>query len=241
MTHDDHFLSRLERASDEEVNFALSLYYDAEFTRSIIKFFTFSNQTERLAIQLSEGDRSSHAILAKNGSFITCLGPGMRLGDIPVITRHKFAGLAKQRERFQEKEIKIRNFLEKDRSLKSLHTALYKSGRNLTQEKFKIWQTMQPLLFAPLVEMLPQMMIKATDLSFKVQQIARKGRARSKKDRNILRQFWETKWTVGHIAMILFSDPTFMNRMPKDWLEHANIAPFCMIEQLLPMSLIRHN
>ena len=238
MTYDTHFLSRLERASKDEVNFALFLYYDSNLTSEIIKLFTLANKTDRLAIALSDSEEPSHVILANDGSFITCLGPGMKLDNIPVITKSRFKGLTKQNETLRDKEAKTMAFLEAEGGLNSLHLVLFKSGRNLTREQFKIWDMLQPLLFTSLLEIHAQVIERATELSFDLQPVARRGIIRSKKDRKNVRKFWEAKWTIGHIAMLLCSDTILINKMSKRWLSTANLASICMLERMLPISLM---
>ena len=238
MTYDTHFLSRLERASDKEVRFAMSLYYDSEFTRDIIKLIQLPDQAERVAIALSEGDRTSHVILARNGSFVTCLGPGMQFGELPVVTQHQFKGLIKQKEKHQQRESEIKAFLDKSSLEEVLNESVYRAGRNLTREQFKKWELFQPLLFPTLLKIHSLAIEKALELTVRLQSTGRKDKIRSKKERQDLRKLWEAKWTLGHIAMILFSDTTFMNKMPTDWLDVPRFTSLCLLEKMIPMSLM---
>ena len=143
MTYDEHFLSRLKRASDEEVRFAMSLYYDSAFTRDIIKLSVLPEQTERLAFALSDDEGSSHAVLSRDGAFVTCLGPGMKLGDLPVITQHQFAGLRKQHQNFEKRFIEIEGLMKNDPILPFCQKQRFSSGRNMTREEYKKYALFQ--------------------------------------------------------------------------------------------------
>ena len=238
MTHDEHFLSRLERASDEEVRFAMSLYYDSIFTRHIISLFDLPDQADRVALALSEGERSSHVILSRDGSFITCLGPGMKLVDLPVISRTRFTGLTKWHDKIVERHAEIA-LLIGDGSIKSiLNNSLYKAGRNLTREEFKKWEIFKPLVLSHLVRTQSLTAQASFALATKLQVTVRKGRVRNKKERKYLRQLWELRWTQGHIAMILFADSAFVKKIPLETLDNINTGPICLQDTIIPMSLM---
>ena len=238
MSHHTHFLSRLERASQDEITFAMSLYYDSTFTREIIRLFTLPDNAERLAIELSDGNRPSHAILARNGAFVTCLAPGMKLGDIPVITQHQFTGLTRQHEKIVERQDEIRALIDKNPDASPVKQTLFNTGRNLTREHFKNWTLFQPLLLINLVETHLKGLRKMAQLTEELQPVYRKGKIRNKRERQSLRKLWEVKWSAANLTMLIFSDTSFTNKMPNMPWGEMNYGTVCLMDKVVPMSLM---
>ncbi|MBL9038420.1 MAG: hypothetical protein JNG84_07900, partial [Archangium sp.] len=104
MPHATHFLSRLERLTPSQVDLALTLYR----APAVLQVFAAVLQIpadSRLAVALDESASPPHLVIAGDGGFITCLGPGMSTAQLPVIpfevlnavmTRCKHLSLADQ-------------------------------------------------------------------------------------------------------------------------------------------------
>ena len=93
--HDRHFLSRLDRLNDEHLAIALSLYRDAPLTKTILflESFWFPDDARRVAISLDDPKDGPFVILTRDAHFVTCLGRGMYLGNMPVIPREALDAL----------------------------------------------------------------------------------------------------------------------------------------------------
>lgn len=76
MRHDEHFLGRLSRVDSERAALALRLYQDSNLVQDIVRFAGL-HEHERVALPIAEGSEPPHLIVARNGHFVTCLGPGM--------------------------------------------------------------------------------------------------------------------------------------------------------------------
>src|SRR5262245_55790307 len=94
MGHEHHFLSRLDRVSLPHVELALSLYRDHELLRYLLAKVDLPARAERVAISLEHPERGPFLIVTREGRFVTCLGEGMRPGDLPIITRAQLDGIA---------------------------------------------------------------------------------------------------------------------------------------------------
>ena len=85
MGHDHHFLSRLDRATRDQVDLALALYRDQEVVKYILAIAKAEAGT-RIAISLDR-DEGPFLVLAHDGHFVTCLGRGMSPAGMPRFSR----------------------------------------------------------------------------------------------------------------------------------------------------------
>ena len=237
MPHDDHFLSRLERASDEEVNFALSLYYKANFTRDIINLFELSDAEERLAVGLSDRKVPSHAILTRDGSFVTCLAPGMKFDNIPVMTYRRFTQLDREHGHFKKKAGELETQIA-DKSFFTGKKADSNYGRNMTREEFKKWTLLLPLLVDQVMDRLELLAELGDNFDRNLQAVARKGRVRSKRERTWLRKYWELRWDMGNFTTIFCSDLPLLNRVSCESSGLFEMGRKCLSEKSLAVSLM---
>jgi hypothetical protein len=81
----EHFLSRLDRLPRGEVDLALELYRDPELLRAVLHTASIPDGAERAAISLGDPVLGPFLIVTRDGHFVTCLGRGMRVGELPVI------------------------------------------------------------------------------------------------------------------------------------------------------------
>src|SRR6476646_4114282 len=85
--HAHHFLSRLDRVSLGHVELALSLYNDAPLVRYVLSSASLPEGAARVAISLDDPREGPFIVVTRDGHFVTCLGAGMRPGELPVIAR----------------------------------------------------------------------------------------------------------------------------------------------------------
>ena len=241
MAHDTHFLSRLERAADTEVRVAMSLYYDTEFKEDFVKLshlYNLPENTDRFAVALSDSKRPSHVIMTKSGSFVTCLGPGMKM-NVPVITWNKFKGLNRKYQKIESDKAEMLAFSSGEKSLGDLISRiLQKSGRNMTREDFKTCMVFQPLLAPWYLEMLIDSFSAAEDLKISLQKIVRKGKIRTKREWNQVREYWNHKWIMVHTGLLAFSDITLTRSILESMMKDSELIPLWMEDRIVPTSLM---
>lgn len=103
MGHDVHFLERLGRISGGQVDLAMSLYRDPELVREIFARSKVPDGSTRVAVSLADPVDGPFVLLERGGRFVTCLGPGMRTDDLPLITRAKLDSVAAQLATLRER------------------------------------------------------------------------------------------------------------------------------------------
>lgn len=88
MGHDTHFLGRLTRLDDHRLlDLALGLYRNPRAVGLLLARNALTDDAERVALALDDSPRPPHVIVARDGGFVTCLGPGMSVGGCLVIGR----------------------------------------------------------------------------------------------------------------------------------------------------------
>jgi len=104
--HDEHFLRRLDRVADDQVELALTLYRDQELLAEVLGRAALPEGTERLAISLDDPQQGPFVIVTRGGRFVTCLGKGMRLDadkSLPVLTKERLDAAVSKVERMRER------------------------------------------------------------------------------------------------------------------------------------------
>lgn len=102
MPHDAHFLERLDRVRYEHVELALGLYRDHQLLHYVLEHARVPEGAERIAIALEDGGRGPYVVVTRDGHFVTCLGPGMSTGDLPIVSRAQIDGLVNRVEKIRE-------------------------------------------------------------------------------------------------------------------------------------------
>lgn len=85
MAHDIHFLSRLDRLTPKQTQWAMSLYRNVPFVKDVVAMLA-PDDARRVAIAIGDAPGGAHVLVERDGRFVTCLGAGMK-HDLPIITR----------------------------------------------------------------------------------------------------------------------------------------------------------
>jgi hypothetical protein len=101
--HAEHFLSRLDRLPRSEVDLALELYRDPELLRAVLNAAALPEQVERVAISIDHTVEGPFLMVTRGSHFVTCLGRGMRVGNLPVVTRADVDAISWKVARLREK------------------------------------------------------------------------------------------------------------------------------------------
>ena len=122
MGHDEHFLRRLDRVSDNHVEISLTLYRDEALLREVLSRAELPPGAERLAISLNDAVEGPFVIVTRAGKFVTCLGEGMKVGsDLVVLTRPRLDAAIAKVERMRERIARV--------------TALEREGKDGTAQR----------------------------------------------------------------------------------------------------------
>jgi hypothetical protein len=148
MGHATHFLQRLDRVSDRQVELALALYRDDDLLKSVLSSIALPDGCERLAVSLDDPTEGPFVVLTRAGRFVTCLGAGMRARDLPVVTRERFDIAAARVQRMRDEMQRIRQLHEAglDGQVARILKNLQQAGPRFCREDAQIVARVQPIL-----------------------------------------------------------------------------------------------
>ncbi len=201
MPHATHFLSRLERVSDEHVALAMTLYRDPELVKAVLARAAAPEGAERVALALEDGPEAPHLVLGRDGQFITCLGPGMAVSHLPIISRARLEGAKGQLAVLRERAAAAKQELGPEgEGLKVLFTRLMHAGPRLSREEFQALLTLVPFLW-------PRLVILHTSLTLRLQEERRRlHRRRGPGEELAARIFAHEVWATAHLASLVLAD-----------------------------------
>ncbi|KYF74927.1 hypothetical protein BE11_27635 [Sorangium cellulosum] len=202
MGHQHHFLSRLDRVSLPHVELALTLYRDHGLVQYLLRCARLPDGAERVAISLDDAARGPFLVVTREGRFVTCLGAGMRAGDLPVITRGQLDALI-------EKVADLRARMAAASALAGPkgHTAqlvdrIFHAGPDLSREEFVGISAFQPLFGFEFLRAYFGAVTELDELRGALLRVEHPKRALTP----VLRRYWDLFWAIGHLAVLAFMD-----------------------------------
>jgi hypothetical protein len=221
MAHDEHFLRRLDRVQrGDQLDYLLGLYRDHEFVRYLLTHVKLPPDADRVALAVEDSGDGPHAVVARDGGFVTCLGAGMRTGALPVVTRAHVQALAAKLERVRDGLALARTRgLDAKRAVSRLESA----GLSLSREDFvataallgpatTVLTETYAGCVADIVETMPLLMQRDLDAKLR---------------HDWTREAAAKTWGMAHAAVM------HLDNAPRDWVEqwaelpaHAKGSPF---------------
>ncbi|HEX2571317.1 MAG TPA: SEC-C metal-binding domain-containing protein [Polyangia bacterium] len=198
--HDRHFLERLERVHWRETDVALRLYHEPALVRMLLDDPSVSERAERLAIAIAPGQTPPHVLVTRGGRFITCLGAGMDIGNLPVLTWERVESHLQRVDRSVSRlERALTTFREHD--AEQLARMIVDSGARLRREEFQKLAAIAPIIHRPLF----RSMVRVFDSLRKTMPfIARIKRPHT--EVSLLRGQWNAMHRLGHLLLLTSHD-----------------------------------
>jgi hypothetical protein len=195
--HDHHFLQRLDRVSAEQVELALGLYNDAELVKTVLTRAKLPDEAERVAISMDHPATGPFLIVSRSGRFVTCLGPGMRVSNLPVITRVELDSIATKLTGLREQIKRARAVAPTNSELSRLMQRIGRAGHALPREDFRSLELWAPLMWQRYLIAYVQLTEQVE--SQKVELVHYEGH---KETDAVLQSFWNQVHGLGHMAML---------------------------------------
>ncbi|UQA55181.1 YecA family protein [Polyangium aurulentum] len=202
MGHAHHFLSRLDRVSVPHVELALALYRDHDMVRFILGSAKLPEGAERVAISLEDPHRGPFLVVTREGRFVTCLGEGMSPGDLPVLTRGHLEALMEKGQDLRARLSAALDVVKSSGGAGKLVDMLLKAGPILAREDFMAVSALQPVLSERLLAAYFGATTRLEDMRQRVLKIERPKPALYP----LLRTYWDTFWSLGHLAIVSMMD-----------------------------------
>ncbi|MBI5480099.1 MAG: hypothetical protein HY906_14630 [Deltaproteobacteria bacterium] len=203
--HDVHFLERLDRVSLDQTELALRLYRDRELVARLLADRALPDGAERVAIAIDGGAQPAHVVVARDGAFVTCLAPGMRPAENPVIPWPRVEGHLRRAD-LQERQ------LEAARAVPAaLVRRIHEAGPLLSREEFLQLSALEPLLHRQVALAGLRTFLDMMHDGFALARLRRVRPA----DEPLRRRFWRRYHAAGHVLLLA----TYGGRRDFDWWE----------------------
>jgi hypothetical protein len=211
MAHADHFLSRLDRVSTPEVELALSLYNDPDLVAEVVSRARAS-ENERIAVSLEHPTEGPFVILTRTGRFVTCLGRGMTLKQLPVVTRQQLDASARVVQTRRDLSDHLTRVTQKNKQ--SLR-CLFEHGAFPAREDMGAIASLAPIFGKELCQVISAMDVELIHMRGPILRLLTKvGYQKVKRNEQSCEVYHRTYWTTAHLTMLLGSlDREVVQRM----------------------------
>ena len=198
MGHATHFLQRLDRVNDHEVELALALYRDDDLLKSVLASVELPASAERVAVSLGDPVRGPFVVLTREGRFVTCLEEGMHVSDLPVIPFERFEVAAGRVQRMRDELARIRQLLASGGSsqVKRLIKTMDSAGPRFCREDAELLGRVAPLIAFDITERVMWMVKGAIDAL--PQLAALRFDKLQPRERDYVLTFGQLAWSIAH-------------------------------------------
>ncbi|WP_437960348.1 SEC-C metal-binding domain-containing protein [Sorangium sp. So ce119] len=179
------------------MDLALELYRDPELLRAVLDAATLPERVERVAISLDDPVQGPFLVVTRNGHFVTCLGRGMRAGDLPIVKRGELDTISRQVTRLREKMVLAKQ-LGGERGHARLLRRLLVASDSVSREEFLAVAAWEPLLGPVFLDLYLAM---GRELSLQGPML-RTRRSRRAQDEEVLHAYWNLLHAAGHMALL---------------------------------------
>lgn len=152
--HADHFLSRLDRVTWQQMEYALALYNDAPMLQHILSRVKLAPDAERVALSLDHTIEGPFVIVTRDAKFVTCLKRGMKPTGLSVVERSRIDAIIERRSAFNEASKVAASAANGDlhEGVFSLFKRVFDAGPMLSREEISLLAVLAPIVVDALFE-----------------------------------------------------------------------------------------
>ncbi|TKD01031.1 YecA family protein [Polyangium fumosum] len=205
MGHAHHFLSRLDRVSLPHVELALSLYRDEGLLRYLFDRARVPEGAERVALSLDHPEEGPFLIVTRDGRFVTCLGAGMKVSNLPVVTRGQIDAIAAKVGELRER-MEAAKALAGGKGVKALLRRIYEAADELSREEFVAISALQPLYGFEFLHLYLRAAVELDEARQILLPLLRKTDKPKPIYDDALSAYWRTLWAMSHFAILATLD-----------------------------------
>ena len=137
-SHHSHFLFRAMRCESADMDRAMRLYHHSDIVKALLPgLMGFFPDAARVAIPLREQRPTPHVVVTRDGAFVTCLGEGMGVRNLPVIPYASFVPAMHQADQRIHKN-RVRAQQLRELTFVQLADSLIGGPGHLTREQVRV-------------------------------------------------------------------------------------------------------
>ncbi len=202
MPHQHHFLSRLDRISPRQTEFALSLYRDDDLMKFLLQNVQVPETEDRFAVSIGDPVRGPFIIVDRNGHFVTCLGEGMGIGNRYLITRAQLDAVIRRRNELASRSAVYEEVRRLDRDGKRLFGRMFGAGEHLCREDFVALTALAPYLRTTFMKMGFEGLESLAELRDRSVRTLRRARGPARHLVPLLRTYHEGHWASSTLLLL---------------------------------------
>jgi hypothetical protein len=213
MGHATHFLQRLDRVNELEVELALTLYRDPQLLKAVLSSVELPAKAERFALSLGDPVNGPFVVLTRTGHFVTCLGEGMRVGDLPVMTRAQLDVAAGRVQRMRDEIDRVKQLLGSggEGEMMRLLRTLAAAGPRFCREDAQGLGMVAPLI-APWITELMARMIRTVLSDMPLVAVLRPKKL-APRERDFLLEYGRMVWVLANaLPLVSLSETRQLNK-----------------------------
>ncbi len=159
--HADHFLSRLDRVSWQQLEFALALYNDAPMLQVVLSRVKFPPDAERVALSLDHPTEGPFVIVTRDAKFVTCLARGMKVSNIPIVPRSRIDAIIERTSAIAEASAAAARQAGGAHvdGVRALLRRVFEAGPFLAREELSLLLVLAPLVAAELMQEIETLLV----------------------------------------------------------------------------------
>jgi hypothetical protein len=225
MGHAHHFLSRLDRVSLPHAELALGLYNDAALLRYILFAAHVPERAERVAISLDHPERGPFIVVTREGRFVTCLGEGMSVHDLPVISRAQLDAMAGRIGALRTKLDECAASAGPGGAVQKMLRRMHDAADELSREDMTALAGLAPLYAFELFKFLFDAVVEITDAREIYGKALKRTDRLGPQYRDALHAFHRTYWSIGHYAVLIgVNGPRILEQVPAEIVSNLDKA-----------------
>jgi len=222
MGHAHHFLSRLDRVSLPHAELALGLYNDVPLLQYILRAANVPERVERVAISLHDPTRGPFIVVTREGRFVTCLGEGMTVHDLPVITRAQLDAMAGRAGALRTKLEESAPRVGRDGAVHKMLRRIQEAADELSREEMHALAGLAPLYAFELYRFLMGASVDIAEARKAYADVLKRTDRPGPRYRDALRAFHCSYHAIGHYAVLIgVNGAATLERIPAELRERA--------------------
>lgn len=209
MGHAAHFLRRLDRVSDAQVELALTLYRDQALLAEVLRSASLPEGADRVAISLDDPVEGPFVVVTREGRFVTCLGAGMRISNLPILTRERLDIAASRVQRMRDELDRVRRLRASgaDGQAALAFRRMQQQGPRFAREDAQVLLDMQPLIERDCLLVLMDLSEALIDARLRVATYRLETPNRlTRTQREVVLAFGHAAWTIAHLIVLASSN-----------------------------------
>jgi hypothetical protein len=170
--------------------------------RFILSRAALPESAERVALSLADPETGPFLVVTREGRFVTCLGEGMLVQNLPVVTRAQIDSIAAKHQELARHMQMYRTLSGAKSKSGGLILRIYEAGNELSREEITGLLAIAPLLSGQFMRLEVEMVQLLNDIRVDLLRVLKRTEHLRPSYRPLLLSYWKTFYAVTHLAVL---------------------------------------